>query len=120
MFYDSLAFQAMRSSLNGLAIEQNIILHNLANYETPGYKAKSVKFEDVLKESSRKDGSGRYDFKATVFEQEDTTMRPDGNNVDSDVESLNLYENYVQTLYLYQKISGQFTNMNYILEQSAK
>ena len=67
MFYDSLAFQAMRSSLNGLAIEQNIILHNLANYETPGYK-----------------------------------------------------ENYVQTLYLYQKISGQFTNMNYILEQSAK
>ena len=39
MFYDSLAFQAMRSSLNGLAIEQNIILHNLANYETPGYKA---------------------------------------------------------------------------------
>ena len=112
MFYDSLAFQAMRSSLNGLAIEQNIILHNLANYETPGYKAKSVK--------SRKDGSGRYDFKATVFEQEDTTMRPDGNNVDSDVESLKLYENYVQTLYLYQKISGQFTNMNYILEQSAK
>lgn len=58
MFYDSLAFQAMRSSLNGLAIEQNIILHNLANYETPDYKAKSVKFEDVLKESSRKDGSG--------------------------------------------------------------
>ena len=108
MFYDSLAFQAMRSSLNGLAIEQNIILHNLANYETPGYKAKSVKFEDVLKESSRKDGSGRYDFKATVFEQEDTTMRPDGNNVDSDVESLKLYENYVQTLYLY------------ILEQTAK
>lgn len=47
-------------------------------------------------------------------------MRPDGNNVDSDVESLKLYENYVQTLYLYQKISGQFTNMNYILEQSAK
>ena len=47
-------------------------------------------------------------------------MRPDGNNVDSDVESLKLYENYVQTLYLYQKISGQFTNMNYILAQSAK
>ena len=36
------------------------------------------------------------------------------------IESLKLYENYVQTLYLYQKISGQFTNMNYILEQSAK
>ena len=27
-------------------------------------------------------------LKRPFFEQEDTTMRPDGNNVDSDVESL--------------------------------
>ncbi len=38
MLYNSLAFNAMKSGLDGLAIEQKMILHNLANYETPGFK----------------------------------------------------------------------------------
>ena len=47
-------------------------------------------------------------------------MRPDGNNVDADAESMKLYQNYVRQLYLYQKISGQFTNLRYVLNQAAK
>ena len=31
-----------------------------------------------------------------------------------------LYQNYVQQLYLYQKISGQFTNLRYVLNQGPK
>ena len=120
MFYDSLSFNAMKSSLDALAIEQKVILQNLANYETPGYKSKNVSFENVLREASKKDGSGKYDFKAKIYAENNTVVRPDGNNVDSDAESLKLYQNYVQTMYLYQKISGKFTNMDYILEQSAK
>ena len=48
MLYNSLAFNAMKSGLDGLAIEQKMILHNLANYETPGFKSKSVTFDKVL------------------------------------------------------------------------
>lgn len=120
MFYDSLQFKAMESGLNALSIQQKMILHNLANYETPGYKAKSVSFEDVLGAAERKNGEGRYDFKAKITTDDSTSVRPDGNNVNADVESLKLYQNYAQQLYLYQKISGQFSNFRYVLSQSAK
>nr|WP_302819964.1 flagellar biosynthesis protein FlgB [Ruthenibacterium lactatiformans] len=115
MLFDSSSLGVMRGSLQGLALQQQAILHNLANLETPGYKAKYVTFEDTLRGEN-----GKYDLKAHVYTDEATSIRPDGNNVDADTESLRLYENYVQQLYLYQKISGQFTNLRYVLNQSAK
>ena len=115
MLFDSKQFGVMRSSLEGLAIQQKAILHNIANVETPGYKAKNVSFEDVMKGQQ-----GRYDLKAHIYTDTTTASRPDGNNVDADNESLKLYENYVQQLYLYQKISGQFSNLSYVLNQSAR
>ena len=115
MLFDSKSFGVMRAGLNGLAVQQQTILHNLANLETPGYKAKIATFEDVMK--GAKD---RYAFKARVYTDDATSIRPDGNNVDADSQSMQLYQNYVQQLYLYQKISGQFTNLRYVLNQSAK
>ena len=102
MLFDSKSFGVMRAGLNGLAVQQQTILHNLANLETPGYKAKIAT------------------FKARVYTDDATSIRPDGNNVDADSQSMQLYQNYVQQLYLYQKISGQFTNLRYVLNQSAK
>ena len=122
MLYNSLAFNAMKSGLDGLAIEQKMILHNLANHETPGLKSKSVTFDKVLHKEKEKGGGvgGSYRFQATIHTNDAVELRPDGNNVDSDVESMKLYENYVRTQYLYTKISGQFANMNYVLDQTAK
>ena len=40
--------------------------------------------------------------------------------MDADTESMKLYQNYVQQLALYQKISGQFTNLRYVLNQGPK
>ena len=115
MFFDSKQFAVMRSGLNGLALQQETILHNLANLDTPGYKAKSVSFSNLLSESKNK-----YDLKAHIYTDDATSIRPDGNNVDADTESLKLYQNYVQQLYLYQKISGHFSNLRYVMNQSAK
>ena len=63
---------------------------------------------------------GQYDLKAHVLTDETTEIRPDGNNVDADTQSLALYQNYVRQLYLYQKVSGHFTNLRYVLNQAAK
>ena len=115
MLFDTKTLGLMRDSLTGLAMQQQAILHNLANLETPGYKTKHVTFEDTLKGAG-----GKYDLKARVYTDDATSIRPDGNNVDSDAENMALYQNYVQQLYLYQKIGGQFTNLRYVLNQSAK
>ena len=116
MLFDSSAIGMMRGSLEGLSIQQQVILHNLANLDTPGYKAKYVSFEDTLK-NTQAGKQGRYDLKAHIVTDEATEIRPDGNNVDSDTQSLALYQNYVQQLAIYQKISGQFTNFRYVLNQ---
>ncbi len=115
MLFNSYSMGIMRTSLNGLSLQQDAILQNIANLDTPGYKSKSVSFEDIL---HGKDG--KYNVKAYVTTDESTSMRADGNNVDADTESMKLYENYVRQLYLYQKITGQFSNIRYVLSQSAK
>lgn len=113
--FESKEFKAMQSSMDALWLKQKIISQNLANYETPGYKAKSVKFEDVMSEASK-----RYDFRAAVITEENTEVRPDGNNVDLEKENLELYRTYLQSAYLSQKISGQISTMRYVLSQSFK
>lgn len=115
MIFDSKQLQIMSSGLNALATQQKTILHNLANLETPGYKAKRVVFQDILK-----DEQGRYQVRHRVEATEDTVRRPDGNNVDTDAESLRLFENYTQQQYLYQKISGQINNYRYVLKSGPK
>lgn len=121
MLFDTLQFHAMRGSLDALALRQKAISHNLANYETPGYKAKSVNFEDVMSGVRREgDTSGPYHFQAKVTTQNNTEVRPDGNNVDVEAEGLAMFETYLQSVYLYEKIGGQFTNMRYVLNQAFK
>lgn len=112
MFFNSKQFQVMTGSLQALSMQQQAILHNLANLETPGYKSKSVSFVDVLAQEK-----SQYDMKAVITTDTNTSIRPDGNNVDADVESMKLYENYVTQLAMYQKISGQFTNFRYVMNQ---
>lgn len=118
MLFNSLEFNAMQSSIEALWMKQQISSQNLANYETPNYKSKSLQFEDVLA-NTRKDGKGKYQFQATISEDSTTQTRPDGNNVDVEKESLELYKTYMQSVMLYQKISGQFTNMKTVLSQAS-
>ena len=48
MLFNSYSMGIMRTSLNGLSLQQDAILQNIANLDTPGYKSKSVSFEDIL------------------------------------------------------------------------
>lgn len=121
--FDSLSFKAMESSLSALWLKQNVIIHNIANLETSGFKAKEVSFHGLLEETQGKQGGGgrgQYAFKATISTSTDTAVRPDGNNVDFDKENTELMNTYFQTLALYQKIGGQITNTRYVIKQAFK
>ena len=118
---DNLGFQAMQSSLDALWLKQKLISHNLANVETPGFKAKEVSFQDAL-ENARNESSdsGPYRFQATVSSDETTSSRPDGNNVDLDKENLELFDTYLQAVAIYQKMSGQISDVRYVINQAFK
>lgn len=72
MFFNSKQFQVMTGSLQALSMQQQAILHNLANLETPGYKSKSVSFVDVLAQEK-----SQYDMKA-VITTDTNTSHPSG------------------------------------------
>lgn len=118
MLFNSLEFKSMESSISALWQKQQVISHNLSNQDTPNFKAKKLTFQDVL-ENNRREGDTAYQFQATISQDNSTKTRPDGNNVDIEKENLELMDTYYQSLALYQKISGQFTNMRSVLSQAS-
>lgn len=118
MFYKDYTFKVLQGGMDALWMKQKVISDNIANYETPGYKAKSVNFEDVLR--TTEEGKEQHLLRATVTTDTQTTARPDGNNVSMEKESLKLWRAYAQYNYMTQKISGQFKNMRYVINQAFK
>ena len=114
MFFDSGEFRALEGGVSAVWLQQQLHLQNLANIETPGYKAKGLVFERVLQDAEKTVVASR------VVTEEGTQVRPDGNNVDSDKESVELYKAYAQYSMLLDKVRGQFTNYNYVLGSGMK
>lgn len=118
MLWNDYTINLMQGGLDALALQQQMILQNLSNADTPGYKAKSVSFENIL-ENARGAKAGSYTIRATVYEENDP-MQPDENTVDADKESILLTQNYIQQLAMYNKISESFSNMRYVFNQFTK
>ncbi|MEG1971679.1 MAG: flagellar basal body rod protein FlgB [Oscillospiraceae bacterium] len=121
MLFTNMEYKAMESSLDSLWLKQQVITNNLANSDTPGFKSKTVSFENVLADRMGDKKSNReYDYRSKIVTDNGTEARPDGNNVDVEKESAELWRAYAQYSYLTGKISGSFKNMNYVLNQAFK
>ncbi|WP_026421626.1 flagellar basal body rod protein FlgB [Actinokineospora inagensis] len=84
--FDDLTTKAVRASLDGLAMRQRVQANNIANIETPGFKAKRVDFETALSQAISS-GDGASDVRATISTSP-LAARQDGNNVNIDEETL--------------------------------
>ena len=124
MLFDSIDFKAMEAGLNALNTKQQVISQNLSNIDTPGYKAKEVSFGEVLeKELSDEDLSDNsqkdYSFETRVTQTDNTYFTTDGNNVDTDKESLELYSTYLQSSAIIQKLNSTVGNYQYVLTNAS-
>ena len=114
--FNNSEFKAMQKAMDMLWLKQKVISNNIANAETPGYKAKSVSFKNVLSsEYYRRHPEMVDELEPVVTVDNSTSIRVDGNNVDLDKESLELWRTYAQYSYLRERMSGQFKNMRYVL-----
>lgn len=111
-----------QKSLDYLWEKQRIISENVANNDTPGYKAKIVSFEDELnsnldkfrgqkmpKKSEIRDAILSSGMKVDVSEEE--SVRLDGNNVNLDVEQIELGRAQLQYQFQIYQINDQFTRL---------
>ncbi|MEL7623599.1 MAG: flagellar basal body rod protein FlgB [Clostridiales bacterium] len=120
MFFQNKSFKTMETGVSAAWLQQKIHTQNLANYDTPGYKAKSLVFNEVFTraiDGGSKDGSA---LKIKVIENNDTSIRPDGNNVDMDSESISLYKAYVHYSMLLDKVKSEINNYNYVVNNAPK
>ncbi len=108
----------MEKSLSFLWAKQAAILDNIANAETPEYKAKVVTFEESIRSqleqaASKPKGSGKAvrdileDSGFRVFEAQEQT-RMDDNGVNTTDQMVELIRNAYQQQYVYQAINKHY------------
>lgn len=119
MRFDSMTAQAMQKSLDAIWLKTKVISNNIGNVETPGFKAQVVTFEEVL---AGEQGQGRpvRAFRTQVEQSTDTSVLPDGNNVNMEKEQIELWRAYSQYSYLVDKVNGQYNNLRYVIKQALK
>ncbi|MDR3572535.1 MAG: flagellar basal body rod protein FlgB [Anaerolineaceae bacterium] len=122
------AMQAAQSALDGLNLQQQAISRNIANIDTPGYRAETVNFEDVLKRVFQNRATLAMNTtdpahltapdEAANFmmsQRPGGSVRADQNDVDIDVELTDMAQNQIQYQALTESVSNKFTLLKNIV-----
>ena len=117
------SIQLSEKSLDYLWYKQSVTLTNIANNETPGYKAKYVTFEDTYRSRLRAASGNSRDVRAaigrsewTVHESEVESSRSDGNNVVIDTEQTELTRAALQYQYVIQSLNSDITRLSTVIK----
>ncbi len=90
----------LHDALNGLSVRQNVIANNIANVDTPDFRASSVDFESSLR-AAIADGSVSPESLQVTTTATNTPVGVNGNNVDLRKETMAA----MQTVFQYQIVS---------------
>ena len=108
-----------QKSMDYLWQKQAVTLNNIANQNTPNFKAQYVTFEDELERrlnSTRSKTKKEFrqaieDSGITIHETENESMRMDGNNVDITAESAELARATLQYQFAVQSFNSDYTRI---------
>jgi len=118
----------LEEGLNAAALRQRVMANNIANINTPSFKASRVSFEAELRNWLSKEqevslvsthprhlGSNWTRPKPKIVKSDNPAMRPDGNNVDLDSEQVMLAANLINFQGLAQQVDSQLASMRYVI-----
>ncbi|MBM7659369.1 flagellar basal-body rod protein FlgB [Bacillus mesophilus] len=115
----------LESSLKYSTIKQNAIAQNIANVDTPNYKAKEVlkPFQHELKtamQAQRTDArhfnfSNSQNSSGMVVTRASSQYNHNGNSVDIDKEMSELAENQIYYNALIDRINGKFNSLKTVI-----
>jgi len=83
----------LKKMLDIAAFRQKILASNIANADTPGYKAKDISFQKELNKAMENPGSATERQRFHVFEVITTMPNRDGNTVNLNIEMAKIAEN---------------------------
>ena len=112
-----------RRSLDYLWAKAEATLTNIANVDTPGYKAKYVTFEDsyraALEEASGNRAAVRRAVNGSmwqVHESKTESARLDGNNVLEDTEQTELTRTGIQYQYMLSSVNNTIARLSSVIK----
>ncbi|GAA0331771.1 flagellar basal body rod protein FlgB [Bacillus carboniphilus] len=119
-------FTSLEQGLQYSTMKQNAISDNIANVDTPNYKAKSVSFQDTLQKATKELDGLRTDPRH--FEIKAKTQNPfiqarsnylynnNGNSVDMDKEMTDLAKNQIYYNALVERLNGKFSSLQSVIK----
>jgi len=125
----------LQRGLNAAWTRNAVIRNNIANIETPNFRASDVEFESHLERSlqstgfrgavthsgHREIGSGFRDLSAVapqIVQRRGTAMRIDGNNVDIEAENVRLAQNTLQYNVLLEKMNSEIRRLRLAITEA--
>lgn len=122
MIFDRMYKQGMilESAMKATEYRNEVILNNMANTDTPGYKSKKVEFESVLSDAIEQSKStGKFDMDSVVptvsSQHGDFNARIDKNNVDIETEMANFYKNSSRYDVIVNSVLNNSSRLNLVL-----
>ena len=131
MSFNDKTVDALATALNFRQMRQEIIASNIANSETPGYKAKRIDFEEALARALDVDGQNslntndKWHFNVgqgdisnispDIYEDPNGNVTQDGNTVDRDKEMALMAENKILYDAAIQLLNKKLSLKKYIL-----
>lgn len=119
--------RTLEHSLDYASAKNRAISNNIANIDTPNYKAKDVVFKDILNNvrqssfAAKRTNEGHLPFSGTlstpyhVVTDNSTMYNHNGNNVDVDKEMAELAKNQIHYQGLVDRISGKFSSLQTVI-----
>ncbi len=109
-------------------LRNDVIAQNIANVDTPGYKKKSVAFEELLNNAmtdayqAHEYATGEYlNVTPTVVEDNSSlSYRLDGNNVDFESEAAAMAKNAIKYYALSQSVGGYFSKLKSVINGGSR
>jgi flagellar basal-body rod protein FlgB len=123
LFDGSIALTA--KALNLLSARQGVIQSNIANMETPGYKAKDINFSEVMRKVVTQQGelvrtNNKHIPSSPGQRGKAGKIVQGGKPVDIDEEMLKLSENQLLYQVSTRIISKKFEGLRYIIDEGGK
>lgn len=120
--------RTLENSLDYATTKNRTISNNIANIDTPNYKAKDVVFKNVLNEAISSSftgkrthpkhisfGTGTTNHSFQTITKSDTIYNHNGNNVDVDKEMAELAKNQIYYQSLVDRLNGKFRTIQTVI-----
>ncbi|MEV6297987.1 flagellar basal body protein [Actinoplanes sp. NPDC051861] len=107
--FDDRSSSALRVAVAGLAARQTAIANNIANIETPGYRARKVKFEEALTSAVAQGRSPAGVTPSVLTSLEPTRLN--GSNVNLDNETLQHIDTTMRYQLTIRALDGKYNSL---------